>query len=148
MPAAFALSIALTLAVKPALTALSAPAHVTVVTDHAHPVSGVRQLRDRGIAVRVLYLDAPRRLLARLNRDLPSDPKAAAAAARKRIHSISVAQVMRAYTALQTALTDRIKHYPAVIFDQRAIVLGVTDLNEALAHYKRWRDDSASGDQR
>jgi hypothetical protein len=54
---------------------------------------------------------------------------------------------MRAYTALQTALTDRLKHYPAVIFDNRAIVLGVTDLNEALVHYRRWRNDTQSEDQ-
>lgn len=138
--------VVLALTARPALA--TPPMHIVAVTDHAHPFSGVRLLRDQGIKVKVLYLDAPQRLLIRLNQDLPRDPKTAAAVARKRLHMIDTRKVKRAYAALQSALKYRLQHYPAIIFNQRAIVLGVTDLPASLRRYRRWRDHKSSRSQR
>jgi len=36
-----------------------------------------------------------------------------------------------------------VDRYPAIVFDGQAVVYGVTDVETALAHYQKWRQEGA-----
>ena len=91
---------------------------------------------------RVIKLDAPASIEARLSRRLPSDPKRAAAIVRQRVHAGGSALQHRLTTAYQ-GVTDAwslgISEIPAVIVDGRYVVYGVPDVNWAVALIKTYR---------
>jgi integrating conjugative element protein (TIGR03757 family) len=50
------------------------------------------------------------------------------------------AQALAAFGGLLRAARLGLDRLPAVVFDDAAIVYGVTDLSEAAEQYARWRD--------
>ena len=87
-------------------------------------------------------LDRIRRIETRLSRDLPADPKQAEAIVQDRFQHLDRAtsdSLQQSAVGLAKAMQYDIDRIPAIVFDGRAVVYGVTDLSAALAHYQAWQ---------
>jgi integrating conjugative element protein (TIGR03757 family) len=104
---------------------------------------GILQLRDKGEEEYKLYsVDRIEHLQQRLSRDLPRDPAQAKQAVLKRFQSMDAdlsRQLENAAKGLAKALQYGVDRYPAVVFDGEAVIYGVTDLDVAASHYRRWQ---------
>jgi len=108
------------------------------------PVTLTPVERQTSVSVAVYAIDAFAELQSTLSRDLPADPEAAKALALSRIEGLDtdrMAQLKSASLGLAKAYQYGLDRYPAVVFDGRALVYGVTDLTEALAMYASWRKE-------
>ena len=110
-----------------ALAAHSQAAEVWVIADHAHPVISPAGIRH-------IELDAADRILAKLNADLPADPKQAAEAATRRVQSSSALyqQLRIAYQGVVDAWSLGVTTIPAVVLDRRYVVYGESNVEHAL----------------
>ena len=92
--------------------------------------------------IEVYALDGIDRLEAGLSESLPIDPKAARRAVLERVSvvdSLRRGVAQRAALGLLNAAGYGIDRYPAIVFDGDAVVYGVTDMGEALRHYRLWQ---------
>ncbi|CAD5743033.1 integrating conjugative element protein, PFL_4709 family [Escherichia coli] len=112
---------------------LSLPATVvagtTVYTDTANlPVNPPPD-------VQVVLLDGPQQLQDAFFGPLPADPEAAEALARTRMQSPEwqsvQADLAERYRQVTHAWSLGLKKYPAVVFDDREVVYGTTDVAQA-----------------
>ena len=118
-----------------AVATCASAANIWIVTDRQHPVT-------HADSTRVIELDAPASIEARLSRRLPSDPKRAAAMVRQRLHAGGSAlqhRVTAAYQGVTDAWSLGITRIPAVIVDGRYVVYGVPDVNRAVALIETYR---------
>lgn len=110
----------------------SAQAATVVYTDSRHPPAG---LNDR---YQVVYLDAPdiaqREVFGALSPDHHLAEKQARAIVQSADWQFKQQKIAHAYQAVLQAYTLRLKKYPAVVFDDRYVVYGTTDI--ALAEEK------------
>jgi integrating conjugative element protein (TIGR03757 family) len=91
--------------------------------------------------VRVLVLDGIRELEATLSDGLPLDPAMAEREVLKRLRRLEGdwhARVKSSAEALMRAQELGVERHPAIVFDERWVVYGLTDLGAAIAHYRRW----------
>lgn len=112
-------------------------AEIWIVTDARHPVAGAQA------ADRVIQLDAAQAVEAELSARLPDDPQRAAALVRQRLHNGGHALQQRlreAYQDVTDAWSLGITSIPAVIVDQRYVVYGESNLDQALVRIKRHRE--------
>ncbi len=96
--------------------------------------------------VELYEIDGIKRFEAQLSRGLPSEGDAARRQAIERVAQVDerrMQQVQRSATGLSKAMQYGIDRYPAVVFDEEAVVYGVTDLAEALHRYRQWQEASA-----
>jgi integrating conjugative element protein (TIGR03757 family) len=92
--------------------------------------------------IEVYEIDAIARLESALSKGLPADRDGAQRLVRKRLGQVDrsrLDQVRRSATGLLNAAEYGIDRYPAVVFDGEAVVYGVTDIGEALRHYRMWK---------
>jgi integrating conjugative element protein (TIGR03757 family) len=120
------------------------PVRVEVFTGHDLPIQAVRgaDSPSASMTIEVYALDGIERFEATLSERLPTDRNAARRAAIARIpppDSAEVDQVARAAVGLVRAAEYGIDRYPAIVFDGHAVVYGVTDIGEALRHYRVWQ---------
>lgn len=119
---------------------LSAGAYAgtVVYTDSSHPVSST------SADTPIIYLDAPERRQAELFGPLPSD----AAQAEKQAQEVLVSpsfkareqQSAGAYEGVIKAWSLGLKKYPAVVFDDKWVVYGTTDVGLATQQMNAWRE--------
>jgi len=118
---------------------------IDIFTDSLHPI--VVGVVTPSLHIRYYDLDAAPRFEAELSTGLPSDPLAAERAARERLRTLGVTEfAARLATAFRGALLAHryaLVKYPAVVFDEEAVVYGVRDLSAALLRYERWRAERA-----
>ena len=108
---------------RPIVSTESTWRHVSVVT--IYPMDGLEQFETY------------------LSQQLPREPAAAKAEALRRFQHIDPMRLQSAKGAargLTLASEYGIDRVPAVVFDGRAVVYGVTDVEIALAHYQGSRD--------
>ncbi|MGX9249960.1 TIGR03757 family integrating conjugative element protein [Pantoea ananatis] len=111
---------------------ISAGAHAGTViyTDHAHPVTG-----ELSPDVTVTELDAPDRLQSELFGSLSANPAQAEQQARAVIASPTFRQNQQAlaasYAGVAHAWSLGLEKYPAVVFDDKWVVYGTTDVAAA-----------------
>lgn len=101
----------------------------------AHEVRGAQ-------GTKVFYVDAVELLAASLSAGLPADPARAAALARRRFDALSQADRQAAGAGAEArALATQygLTKVPAIVFDRRAVVYGVLNVEEARALYRAWR---------
>lgn len=107
--------------------ALAAP-RVEVFTDRDHPVTRSEAFAD----LKVYRLDGLVLSQKRLSAGLPNNEKQAAKIAGERfeaLRSTLAPQMMEAGEGLvQAFLTYKLDRYPAIVFDGKAVIYGVTDL--------------------
>tara|TARA_Y100001001_G_scaffold81438_1_gene79323 strand:+ start:3371 stop:3718 length:348 start_codon:yes stop_codon:yes gene_type:complete len=107
---------------------------VWVITDQQHPVTGKYD--------RLIALDAPQLIEGELSADLPLDKKVAAVVIHQRIKQGGLPlqrQIQMAYQGIVDAWSLGIVTVPAVIVDQRYVVYGVSDVDQALAGVELYR---------
>ncbi|MGE3567276.1 MAG: TIGR03757 family integrating conjugative element protein [Gammaproteobacteria bacterium] len=128
--------------------ALSAPVWagealvIEVFTTGEQPVVGGEHERLRTATVTIYVVDSLDRFESGLSEGLPADPEAAKAEALRRIQHLDDARMVPAKNAaygLAKAVQYGVDRYPAIVFDGRAVVYGVTDLVEALDLYEAWQ---------
>ena len=94
------------------------------------------------IELQIYQLDGIQRFEAKLSSNLPTDPNRSKQIAVQRIQQLdeqTMAAVQNAAVGLAKAMQYGIDRYPAIVFDGKAVVYGLTDLNSALDHYRTWR---------
>ncbi|NMG16253.1 TIGR03757 family integrating conjugative element protein [Aromatoleum bremense] len=90
----------------------------------------------------VHYVDGIERVTKALSAGLPASPQQAAALARERFAALSGADrqgIEAGARALDLATRYRLTKVPAIVFDQRAVVYGVPDVEAARTTYRAWR---------
>jgi integrating conjugative element protein (TIGR03757 family) len=100
------------------------------------------------VKVTVYDLAAPQRAMAQLNAQiqLPANPALATALAKDYLqtHQAELAQrLLPTYEGLSKALNLGISHYPALVFNNLAVIVGVTDIQQGLAIYQNWQQEQA-----
>lgn len=93
--------------------------------------------------VHVYELDGISYFEAQLSNALPVDPNHAKQIAIQRIQVLdeqTKAGVQNAAVGLAKAMQYGIDRYPAIVFDGKTVVYGVTDIGEALDRYRQWRE--------
>jgi len=117
----------------------SAHASTVIYTDHAHPVAG-----EVSPDVTVTELDAPDRLQAQLFGPLTANPAQAELQARAIIASPAFRQNQQAlaasYAGVAHAWSLGLEKVPAVVFDDKWVVDGTTDVAAAWAKLDAWRE--------
>lgn len=103
----------------------------------------LQQLNEKGGAEFKLYtIDRIDQLQQVLSRGLSADPIEAKQEALKRFQSMDAAlshQLESAAKGLAKVLEYGIDRYPAIVFEGEAVIYGVTDLDVATNHYRRWQ---------
>ncbi|HAW4257112.1 TPA: TIGR03757 family integrating conjugative element protein [Escherichia coli] len=104
-------------------------AGTTVYTDSAHPPVNLPP------DVQVVLLDGPQQLQDAFFGPLPADPEAAEAVVREHMQSpewsSAQADLAERYRLVTHAWSLGLKKYPAVVFDDREVVYGTTDVARA-----------------
>ena len=115
---------------------------IEVFTTGEQPVVGGEHERLRTATVTIYAVDSLERFESGLSEGLPADPDAAKAEALRRIQHLDEARMGPAKNAafgLAKAAQYGVDRYPAIVFDGRAVVYGVTDLVQALDRYEAWQ---------
>ncbi|MCP5407909.1 MAG: TIGR03757 family integrating conjugative element protein [Chromatiaceae bacterium] len=96
----------------------------------------------QNIDIQVYALDGIQQFETQLSSNLPTDPDQSKQIALQRIQQLdeqTMAAVQNAAVGLAKAMQYGIDRYPAIVFDGKAVVYGLTDLSSALDHYRTWR---------
>jgi integrating conjugative element protein (TIGR03757 family) len=107
--------------------------------DVDHAITGIADEVD------VYAIDGVQRLEAELSRALPADARAAKRDVLARIDALNESRmqpVRHAVLGLAKAMQYGLDRYPAIVFDRRAVVYGVTDAALALRRYRQWQEES------
>lgn len=109
---------------------------IEVFTDAQHPVDAYGHAR-----VQVYPVDATSRFVTRMNSSLAHEKGQTEAVARTawrrgQRHAGALAACLE---GLRRARRYGVERVPAMVFDARAIVYGMTDIGQALAIYQHWR---------
>ncbi|WDG71556.1 TIGR03757 family integrating conjugative element protein [Pseudomonas chlororaphis] len=121
-----------------ALLSISALAHgeTWVITDQAHPVT-------KPAGVRLILLDEQQRLEEQLTRNLPADPRQAAASMQRYLASPEGKRLQNDLVTAQQGVTDAwsvgVEKIPAVVIDRRYVVYGEPDVSKAMGIIDRTR---------
>ena len=133
------------LGLLPAWADTGALPRIEVFTRADAPVTGLQALSagsgHEGPRVHIYALDGLQALEAKFSENLARDPSQARRQALERIHRLNEtdrARLRRAAVGLARAVHYGIDRYPAMVFDGQSVVYGLTDLEAALAHYRRW----------
>lgn len=97
--------------------------------------------------LQVYRLDSIQHIERRLSADLTGDPELAKRTALTRLQQLdqpTTLQMQQAAVGLAKAVEYGIDRYPAIVFDETAVVYGVTDLAEAMSSYRRWQEAGGS----
>ena len=121
------------------------PIRVDVFVESGVEIYGISELEARvpRVMITIRAIDGVATLATWLSTDLPHDPDLAKRLALQRLRAITVSQrdtVQDSVDALVLARRHGVRRYPAVLFDTRAVVYGVTDLAEAYARYLKWQE--------
>jgi len=119
---------------------------IEVFTTQDAAVTGTRNINShpvvREATVEVYTVDGIARFESRLSRNLPVDPRQAERIVLKRLQQRDAGsrrQLQHAATGLARASQYGVDRLPAIVFDGRWVVYGVTDLATARSHLHSWQ---------
>jgi integrating conjugative element protein (TIGR03757 family) len=118
--------------------------HIEVITSDEFPVTGIEDLKKQGIEAKVLNFNDSKRMIAKLESDLPNNEAAAKKAMQQRLNKMGEEALnnlfSHAFQAVIVGTEHGITRYPAVVFDRgQSVIYGVTDMTQALALYHQWK---------
>ena len=99
----------------------------------------------QGIDLQVYLLDVIQQFESVLSNELTTDSKQAKQVALQRITLLdakAIAAIQQSAIGLAKAMQYGLDRYPAIVFDNKAVVFGMTDLESALETYRRWLSES------
>ena len=134
------LSIVLTGALCEPVLADKTPSEIEVFIDSMNPVANYAD------GITVYYIDRIDRLQQELSKDLPADPETAKQTALHRFQHMDNKlshELENAANGLAEAMQYGIDRYPAIVFDGKAVVYGITDIRTATQRYRQWQDGEA-----
>jgi integrating conjugative element protein (TIGR03757 family) len=111
---------------------------IEVFTDSRTPV------RNNHSSATVYKVDRIDRLQQVLSEGLPSDPETAKQAALHRFQGMDAqisSELENAAKGLVQAMQYGIDRYPAIVFDGKTVVYGVTDVQDATRIYEQWQEE-------
>lgn len=111
-------------------------AAIEVFTDAMNPVAGSAN------TMTLYHIDRIDRFQQALSKDLPSDSEAAKQTVLQRFQRMDrqlSGELENAANGLLKAMQYGIDRYPAIVFDGRAVVYGITDIQAATQRYRQWR---------
>ncbi|HEY3592204.1 MAG TPA: TIGR03757 family integrating conjugative element protein [Buttiauxella sp.] len=115
----------------------TACAGTVIYTDSSNPVNSPSP------DVPVVYLDAPERVQTDIFGALPANPVLAEKQTRDVLNSPEFTSqqhiIASAYQGLTKAWSLGLTRYPAVVFDDKWVVYGTTDVSVAMQHLDDWR---------
>jgi integrating conjugative element protein (TIGR03757 family) len=122
------------------------PKSLIVVTSSKRQISNINKflINIGGVQpdIKIHNLDAVTNIEQRLSEGLPIDPVEAQTVAEQRITQIGRSQLdaelRSAYLPLGTMMAYALDRYPVIIFDQTAVIYGITDLRLATSKYREW----------
>ena len=125
------------------------PARVDAFGTVVDKFIGTERLQKRlpDTAIEVLRIDGVENIKAMLGQDLPGDTQQASRTALKNLQRLGTAereQLQQSADALVLAWQYEVRRHPAIVFDQRYVVYGVTDLREAYVLYRKWHEAKGS----
>jgi len=134
------------LGLLPAQAETDAVPRIEVFTRADTPIIGLQAFSVgsgyEGPRVHIYVLDGLQALEAKFSENLARDPSQARRQALERIYRLNKtdrARLQRTAVGLARAVHYGIDRYPAMVFDGQLVVYGLTDLEAALAHYRRWQ---------
>ena len=98
----------------------------------------------QGSEITVYEIDGIQSIERDLSLSLPVKPQQSKQIALQRIQNLDEktrSRMQLAAQGLAKVMQYGIDRFPAIVFDGRAVVYGVTDLQVALAHYESWRTE-------
>jgi integrating conjugative element protein (TIGR03757 family) len=118
----------------------SACAGTVIYTDSSNPVSSPSP------DIPVVYLDAPEHVQTDIFGILPANPALAEKQARDVLNSPAFSsqqqQLTSAYQGVMKAWSLGLTKYPAIVFDDKWVVYGTTDISVAMHHLADWRGEN------
>ena len=90
----------------------------------------------------VYVIDRINRFQQVLSKDLPTDPEAAKKTVLQRFQRMDrqlSGELENAANGLIKAMQYGIDRYPAIVFDGKAVVYGITDIRAATQVYRQWQ---------
>ena len=112
-------------------------ANRVIYTDGSYPVFATSP------DIPIVYLDAPDRVQRGIFGSLPTDPVQAEKQVRKLLASptfkLQQLQLAAAYQGVMKAWSLGLEKYPAVVFDDKWVVYGTTDIDVATQQFTLWR---------
>jgi integrating conjugative element protein (TIGR03757 family) len=143
IPMSLALIMAVSLAWSTGLLAEPLPEPITVLafTDSRHFPLIHNDLPD--VKVTVYDLAAPKLAMAKVNTELklPANPVLATQLAKDylKAHEAELGQqLLPTYAGLSQAVNLGLNQYPALVFNNQAVIIGITDIQQGLAIYQQW----------
>ena len=119
---------------------------IEVFTSSERPITGADHERLQAATVTSYSVDGLDRFESALSEGLPAAPETAKAEALRRIQQLDDARIVPAKSVaigLVKAVQYGVDRYPAIVFDEQAVVYGMTDLVEAVDHYDAWKREQA-----
>ena len=119
---------------------------IEVFTSSERPFTNVDHERLRYATFTTYTVDDLERFESGLSEGLPQDPEAAKTEALRRVQQLDdtrMAPAKNAAIGLAKAIQYGVDRYPAIVFDGRAVVYGVTDLVDAVERYETWQREQA-----
>jgi integrating conjugative element protein (TIGR03757 family) len=116
---------------------------IEIFTTSDRPMAITESARQRLSGMTVYDLDGLEHFETYLSQQLPREPTAAETEALRRLQHIDRLRLQAAKDAargLTLASEYGIDRVPAIVFDGRAVVYGVTDVEIAIAHYRPRRE--------
>lgn len=130
------------------------PRSMTVITSNARPVVNAElvriafAVRGKEAQFQVHNLDDVDALEAELSEGLPGNEALAQQLFDMKVNKIGQKaleqKMMDAYQGVILAMRHGIQRYPAIVFDERYVVVGVNDLNFALKTYQSFTEKAQS----
>ena len=117
-------------------TAVEKDPTIEVFTDSRH------QVVPENDHTTVYVINRINRLQQELSNDLPADPESARTLALQRFQRMDTqlsSELENAAKGLVQAMQYGIDRYPAIVFDGRAVVYGITDIQAATQRYRQWQ---------
>jgi integrating conjugative element protein (TIGR03757 family) len=99
--------------------------------------------QDQRIDLQDTHLDGIQQFESVLSRELPTDFKQAKQIALQRLQHLDenlMESLQQAAIGLTKAMQYGLDRYPAIVFDNQAVVFGITDLEQALRLYRQWQE--------
>jgi len=122
---------------------------IVAITSNQRPIQSVdwksASSSENNPEITILNLDAVQSLHDQLSEGLPNDETLARTMVQQKIADIGRSkledELRTAYLPLGTMMAYGLDRYPVIIFDQQAVIYGVTDLAQAINQYRQWRED-------